>query len=1100
MSNKRPRDDASIASLQAILGNVPTHTIESLLHRANNDVQVAVNLYFTEPPPQQQQPPPSPPTTTSVCSSLSSGRRKGATKATSYTKPTNLRYYIGDMVITAWSLVKGRSPVKEGDAITIVRDRVGTASNANRIVRFAHNGREVGRLPKDVANYVSVLLDQDMCQFEGNVVWCPSLLSIGEDMILTLRCYVTAAGMHSAMFLSSNNNTTQQQQRQQQQQAKKQKKRDNSSSSSSSALHRHEIPAARKIALLHMFRNLGLKPVRSAIQKMKVATTGGSAEEPWDALIQSVAESNKPEQEQQQQQLLEEQGDDGEEKKAITDDQLDTIYEKAQMFDSQITPAETPATMALELKEYQKRALAWMCNKESYEQHDDGDLDMRAMHPLWEEYTLPGDFVDEHRFFYFSPYSGELSLEFPEANKQERGGILADEMGLGKTIEMLSLIHSNRYTPDKAQQSSVFSNNNNNNKKMLSSPTTLIVCPVSLLAQWRDEILRGSKPDTITVDIFYGDVRTSGTSIHRLCTWDGSAPDVLITTYGTIMSEWNKMEDKKAHDESSVIFGVEYWRVVLDEAHQIKNKATRTSQACRDIKAKRRWALTGTPIQNKLDDLFALVRYLHYEPWANSTFWKTFITVPFEKQDPSALSAVQTVLEPIVLRRTKAMRDHRGQPMVPLPPKTINIEYLSFNAHEQDIYDAIYNDSQTKFSYYCEAGRVGSNYASIFQLLTRLRQTCCHPYLALQSKEAVQEGIRASQEGGKISLEKLIETKSSDTLSQMASSSSQGGNGNYGLNVLQNMLAMERKSSSSFSSSPMSTVETPSQDQAEDTPMSDECPICFETVDAMIGMPCMHFACRPCVMDYFQKKEDEGLPGECPVCRHGPILQSQLLEFAQQKTPSPEFDKSQVTNDTSAAAAPLVSKSTTVKYDIQNAVGGYKASTKMSALIRHLRQNKRDGHKTVVFSQFTSFLDLIGGSLNREGITFTRLDGSMPQSKREKVLADFTQEGGEVGVLLISLRAGGVGLNLTCASRVIMMDPWWNFAIEAQAIDRVHRLGQLNEVVVTRFVMRDSVEERILEIQNRKHVLVNELYMSRDQAKNRKLDDLQILFRKSGKL
>ncbi|KAL7334471.1 DNA helicase rad5 [Mucor circinelloides] len=1046
MSNKRPRDQASIASLKAILGDIPTQTIESLLHRSNNDVELAVNMYFTEPQSQPQQQP-------SVTRTKSSGADVSATLTQPKTSTMNkfsLRYYIGDLVITGWSLVKGRSPVNEGDSITIVRDKVGTASNANRIVRFACNGREVGRLPKDVANYVSVLLDQNICQFEGNIVWCPSNLKIGEDMILTIRCYVTAAAMHSA---SSAFDGTQQAKRK--------------------GIHQHEIPASRKMALLQMFRNLGLKPVRSAIQKMNVA----GRDDPWDALIQSVSAVDANEIKagsSSQEQALE--GDDMEEKKAITDDQLDTIYEKAQRFDSQIQPADTPSTMALELKEYQKRALAWMCNKESYE-HDSGDLDMRAMHPLWEEYTLPGDFVDEHRFFYFSPYSGELSLEFPESNKQERGGILADEMGLGKTIEMLSLIHSNRYTPDKSQKSTVFG------KKAQSSPTTLVVCPVSLLAQWRDEIIRGSKPNTMTVDIFYGDVRT-GTSTNRLCNWDGSAPDVLITTYGTVVSEWGKTQDKKTYD--SVIFNIEYWRVILDEAHQIKNKATRTSQACRDIKAKRRWALTGTPIQNKLDDLFALVRYLHYEPWSNSTFWKTFITMPFEKQDPSALSAVQAVLEPIVLRRTKAMRDHKGELMVPLPPKSVNIEYLTFNPHEQDIYDALYNDSHSKFSYYCEAGRVGSNYASIFQLLTRLRQTCCHPYLALQSKEAVQEGIRASQEGGKISLEKLIETKSSDSLSQM---SSQGGNGNYAINVLENMLALERSGSlSNDSESPV--MDTPT----EDTPMSDECQICFETVDSMICLPCVHFACRPCVMDYFQKKEDEGLPGECPICRHGPILQSQLLEFEQQKTPSPELDS----QDSDRHNA-LVSKST-VKYNIQKAVGGYKASTKMSALIRHLRQNRKERCKTVVFSQFTSFLDLIGDALSREGIAFARLDGSLSQAKREKVLSDFSKDDSQVDVLLISLRAGGVGLNLTCANRVIMMDPWWNFAIEAQAIDRVHRLGQLNEVVVTRFVMKDSVEERILEIQNRKHVLVNELYMSKEQAKDRKLDDLQILFRKGGKL
>lgn len=79
-------------------------------------------------------------------------------------------------------------------------------------------------------------------------------------------------------------------------------------------------------------------------------------------------------------------------------------------------------------------------------------------------------------------------------------------------------------------------------------------------------------------------------------------------------------------------------------------------------------------------------------------------------------------------------------------------------------------------------------------------------------------------------------------------------------------------------------------------------------------------------------------------------------------------------------------------------------------------------------------------------------------------------------------------------------DPWWNFAIEAQAIDRVHRLGQFKDVTVTRFVMKDSVEERILEIQNRKHVLVNELYQSRDEAKHRKFEDLQLLFSKGSNI
>lgn len=103
-------------------------------------------------------------------------------------------------------------------------------------------------------------------------------------------------------------------------------------------------------------------------------------------------------------------------------------------------------------------------------------------------------------------------------------------------------------------------------------------------------------------------------------------------------------------------------------------------------------------------------------------------------------------------------------------------------------------------------------------------------------------------------------------------------------------------------------------------------------------------------------------------------------------------------------------------------MGGFKPSTKMNALIKHLRQNEKDDCKTVVFSQFTSFLDLIGEALDYECIPFTRLDGTQTQAQREKVLSAFSKsDDSSASVLLISLRAGGVGLNLTCANRVVMM-------------------------------------------------------------------------------
>lgn len=123
--------------------------------------------------------------------------------------------------------------------------------------------------------------------------------------------------------------------------------------------------------------------------------------------------------------------------------------------------------------------------------------------------------------------------------------------------------------------------------------------------------------------------------------------------------------------------------------------------------------------------------------------------------------------------------------------------------------------------------------------------------------------------------------------------------------------------------------------------------------------------------------------------------------------------------------------------------------------------------KSVVFSQFTSFMTLIEPALEKANMQFLRLDGSMAQKSRAAVLNKF-RDTKKFTVLLLSLKAGGVGLNLTAAKRVFMMDPWWSFAVEAQAIDRVHRMGQEDEVRVYRFIVKDSVEERMLKVQERK--------------------------------
>jgi len=145
-------------------------------------------------------------------------------------------------------------------------------------------------------------------------------------------------------------------------------------------------------------------------------------------------------------------------------------------------------------------------------------------------------------------------------------------------------------------------------------------------------------------------------------------------------------------------------------------------------------------------------------------------------------------------------------------------------------------------------------------------------------------------------------------------------------------------------------------------------------------------------------------------------------------------------------------------------------SSKLERLMEALGDAVADGHRALVFSQWTSLLDLIEPHLEAANIGYTRLDGTTVD--RQGVVATFQADGGPP-VMLLSLKAGGTGLNLTAADHVFLVDPWWNPAVEDQAADRAHRIGQDKSVMVYRMVARDTVEERILELQDRKRALAN---------------------------
>lgn len=610
-------------------------------------------------------------------------------------------------------------------------------------------------------------------------------------------------------------------------------------------------------------------------------------------------------------------------------------------------------------------------------------------------------------------------------------------MGLGKTIEMLSLMHTHRNEVFKDESSATMRNLPRllkNSAVVEPAPyTTLVVAPMSLLAQWQSEAEKASKEGTLKVMVYYG--AEKAVNLQKLCcAANGSnAPNLIITSYGTVLSEYTQVAKQDGNRGShGGIFSIEYFRIILDEAHYIKNRQSKTAKACYELSAKHRWTLTGTPIVNRLEDLFSLVRFLKVEPWSNFSFWKTFITVPFESGDfIRALDVVQTVLEPLVLRRTKDMKTPTGEALVPLPPRTIEIDKIELSQDERDVYDHIYLRAKSVLRENAEKGNLLKNYTTIFAQILRLRQSCCHPVLTRKAN------IVADEEDAALA---------SDLTSGLADDMDLAS-------LIERFTAEGDQDVNKFGAHVLKQI----QDEAEA-----ECPICSE--EPMIDQAvtgCWHSACKECLLNYINHQRDKGELPRCFNCRE-PISPRDIFEVVRHEH---ILDEDNLRSDSLDSPPPISTQSPRISLRRIGLTG----SAKTQALLTHLKRIRREfpAMKSVVFSQFTSFLDLIEPALKRDHIPFLRFDGTMAQKQRATVLKEFA-DSKKPYVLLLSLRAGGVGLNLTCAQRVFMMDPWWSFAVEAQAIDRVHRMGQEAEVRVTRFVVEGSIEEKMLRIQERK--------------------------------
>ncbi|EHB12267.1 Helicase-like transcription factor [Heterocephalus glaber] len=249
----------------------------------------------------------------------------------------------------------------------------------------------------------------------------------------------------------------------------------------------------------------------------------------------------------------------------------------------------------------------------------------------------------------------------------------------------------------------------------------------------------------------------------------------------------------------------------------------------------------------------------------------------------------------------------------------------------------------------------------------------------------------------------------------------------------------------------------------------EECAICLDSLTVPVITHCAHVFCKPCICQVIQNEQPHA---KCPLCRND-IHGDNLLECPPEEMTCDNEKKSNME---------------------------WTSSSKINALMHALidLRKKNPNIKSLVVSQFTAFLSLIETPLKASGFVFTRLDGSMAQKKRVESIQCFQNtETGSPTIMLLSLKAGGVGLNLCAASRVFLMDPAWNPAAEDQCFDRCHRLGQKQEVIITKFIVKDSVEENMLKIQNTKRELAAGAFGTKktnaNEMKQAKINEIKTL-------
>ncbi|KAH7336328.1 P-loop containing nucleoside triphosphate hydrolase protein [Rhexocercosporidium sp. MPI-PUGE-AT-0058] len=646
----------------------------------------------------------------------------------------------------------------------------------------------------------------------------------------------------------------------------------------------------------------------------------------------------------------------------------------------------------------------------------------------------------------------ELVVERECSDEGPWGSICADDMGMGKTVQTIATIIANPPTPEQIAK---------------NIKTTLIIVPSSLRNQWLREIKLHAP--SLGENVMQFKSALEDNTVTRL-----KSNDIVLTTYWelcqsypnpgrNVVAEWEEAKldlfqeyqrwVKNHQQENGLLHQIEWYRVVLDEGHFIKNYLSRTSRAAVALKGQHRLLLSGTPIMNSYDEFHPIFRFLR-EPLTMNLSPTNFQLQYGISTDETCEQCLSVVLSGLIIRRT--MKDRLfNKPIVVLPQDHRSIAELESLPSEQILNRAIsIRMAELKdmtFPEKDERKRLKSQYAQN----TRLRQLTANPDIIAQQIV-------------------LLEASELKNLQQKVKDMRLPGRPKAFANMLYHRFGLWIKDKKN------KTYEVASQD-----PTAEEvCLRCKETSEDMFFLKnCKHKFCETCLEEGMMRDlEDDDEVFLCPTCTK-PFRESHIKPYSIPKAAtkasksdakrSPRKGKDVRDFRPTPAQHQFCFTKWLERFDAReiDILPSAKLIGVRDKVLEWTQEAPED--KTIIFTQFRHFQVMIGCMLEKEKIKFLYFSGDMTAKQREKAITQFRDDP-TIKVMIAGLKCGGLGLNLSFANRVIITDIWWNVCIDNQAFGRVFRMGQDKESHYIKMVIKNTIDsDTILELQKKKEKAIN---------------------------